>query len=318
MMPGQSGSMPYRFTYRDDLHVLPAGTQDAEVNLHGTFAEDRSADDRVLYYGMPGKGLVRIEADMRVQTLMPLPDPLQTQNIHSTRLVTFNGEKLLVLTANDAGLVAMVTLDGDLKLLLDRPDTAPYIAEDVRYVPTDTLLIDDTLYVTDGYGANVISAYDLRSHTWTAHFGSKNTEKAVDGQFGTAHGIALLPDDSNFIIADRYHSRLQVHGFDGVFVASHGLPDQAWPCFIDFIEWQGRQLAVIPNLYDSNRERAASIYVLDASTFEILSIIRPKDELGVGLATHMHNVTWHVHNDELYLICQAWNPGYYFVLACES
>jgi hypothetical protein len=28
----------------------------------------------------------------------------------------------------------------------------------------------------------------------------------------------------------------------------------------------------------------------------------------------MHNVIWYERDGQLFLICQSWNPGYYFVL----
>jgi hypothetical protein len=45
-----------------------------------------------------------------------------------------------------------------------------------------------------------------------------------------------------------------------------------------------------------------------------LSTIRPKEELGVEEAQHLHNVVLHIDDGQLYLVCQAWNPGRYFVL----
>ena len=60
--------------------------------------------------------------------------------------------------------------------------------------------------------------------------------------------------------------------------------------------------------------RPAPIYILDGSTFEVLSTIRPKEDLGLEPVQHLHNVVWHVEGGQLYLVCQAWNPGYYFVL----
>ena len=43
-----------------------------------------------------------------------------------------------------------------------------------------------------------------------------------------------------------------------------------------------------------------------------------EEELGIELADHIHNVVWHEHNGQLFLVVQAWNPGYYFVLAQEK
>jgi hypothetical protein len=103
---------------------------------------------------------------------------------------------------------------------------------------------------------------------------------------------------------------------EGDFIASHQLPSGSWPCGIDFLEWKGRSLGVIGSLVDPVKDRPAPIYIIDAGTFEVLSTIRPKEELGIDLVQHLHNVVWHVYHDQLYLVCQSWNPGYYFVLEC--
>ena len=71
---------------------------------------------------------------------------------------------------------------------------------------------------------------------------------------------------------------------------------------------------MVGSLKDPEEGRPAPIYLLDGITYEVLSTIRPKDELGGDLAQHLHNVVFHVDKEHLYLVCQAWNPGYYFVL----
>ncbi|NDJ61702.1 MAG: hypothetical protein GYB67_11290 [Chloroflexi bacterium] len=317
-MPGLSGSTPFAFAHRDDLHTLPAAARDHEVNLHGGFAVDQRDGFGPIYYGMPGAGIVRIDADLRQQTLIPLPDRLQPLNFHSTKLGQIDGAWRLFLPANDAELVAVIDLDGALDFVLSRPEFAQYQAEQdgdpVPFKPTDTALVGADLYVADGYGANYITRADARSQAWTGIFGGKNTDAAENGTFGTAHGIRQTHDQQHLIIADRWHSRLQVHDFDGGFVASHGVPAGAWPCGVDFIEWEGRWLAVVGCLYAADRNRPAPIFVLDAVTFEILSTIRPKEDLGVELAQHLHNVVWYAQGDNLYLVCQSWKPGFYFVL----
>ena len=65
---------------------------------------------------------------------------------------------------------------------------------------------------------------------------------------------------------------------------------------------------------DPDENRPAAIYIIDAETYELLSTIRPKEELGIDLAQHLHNVVLHIHDGQVYLICQAWDPGHYFVL----
>jgi hypothetical protein len=101
---------------------------------------------------------------------------------------------------------------------------------------------------------------------------------------------------------------------DGHFLASYKLPAGARPCGIDFIAHEGRGYAVVGSLRDPVEGRPAPIYILDADTYEVLSTIRPKEELGIELAQHLHNVVWYAHGGHLYLLCQSWNPGYYFVL----
>jgi hypothetical protein len=42
--------------------------------------------------------------------------------------------------------------------------------------------------------------------------------------------------------------------------------------------------------------------------------VRPKEELGIELAQHLHNVIWYEYEGRVFLLCQSWNPGCYFVL----
>ena len=55
----RSGDPPFEFVHREDLHVLPVETLDAEVNLHGGFATDPRPGADQLYFGMPECGILR-------------------------------------------------------------------------------------------------------------------------------------------------------------------------------------------------------------------------------------------------------------------
>lgn len=317
-MVAKSGTTPFSFIYRPDLHTLPSQALDYEVNLHGGFAEDKREGFGELYYGMPEVGILRIDADMQSQTLIQLPDKLKPLNFHSTKLGMIEGNWRLILPANDDEMVAVITLDGDLDFILTRPEFDAYQAEDFPYKPTDTALVDEELYIADGYGANYISRANVVSKEWTGIFGGKTEDAHVHGKFGTAHGINLDHHHHHLVIADRLNSRIQVHDRDGEFVQSHGIPTGAWCCGIDFVEWSGQSLAVVGCLYDtdSEKKRPAPIYILDADSYQVISTLRPKEDLGIDLAQRLHNVVWHIYEDTLYLICQSWNPGYFFVLEC--
>lgn len=314
----KSGQAPFVFRYRDDLRSLPAAASAQETKLHGGFALARTATETAIYYGMPDCGLMRVSADLTRQEILPLPDSLAAMNFHSTKVGEFDGKQRLIVPANNHALVAILTLEGDLDFILPRPTFEEYAAADTPFRPTDTVLAADQLFVADGYGANYISTANPHTHRWTGLFGGKTQDADHHGLFGTAHGIARLPTEERLVIADRPHSRLEIYSFDGEFNRSYALPAGSRPCGIDYIQWQDRWLAVVGSLDAPEAGRPAPIYILDGVTHELLSTLRPKEDLGVERADHLHNVIWYSHGDQLYLICQSWNPGFYFVLGLEG
>ena len=309
-----SGQDPFAFALREDLYTLPAAAQEHEVDLHGGFAVDARYGYGQIYYGMPGCGIMRIDADLRRQDIIGLPDDLTPLNFHGTQLGEIDGNRRLFLPANNDELVVVLTLDGDVDFTLPRPELDEYRSEDVPYKPTDTVLMGDRLYVADGYGANYILSADVRTRQWTGIFGGKTEDPEEDGRFATAHGINVNPTHNQLDIADRPHSRIQVHEEEGGFLSSHKLPSGAFLCGISYLDYEDRWYAVIGCLRDPVEDRPAPIYIIDAESYELLSIIRPKEDLGVDLAQHLHNVALHIHDGQVYLVCQAWNPGHYFVL----
>ena len=309
-----SGQDPFAFALREDLYTLPATAREHEVDLHGGFAVDARYGYGQIYYGMPGCGIMRIDADLRRQDIIGLPDDLTPLNFHGTQLGEIDGNRRLFLPANNDELVVVLTLDGDVDFTLPRPELDEYRSEEVPYKPTDTVLMGDRLYVADGYGANYILSADVRTRQWTGIFGGKTEDPEEDGRFATAHGINVNPTHNQLDIADRPHSRIQVHEEEGGFLSSHKLPSGAFLCGISYLDYEDRWYAVIGCLRDPVEDRPAPIYIIDAESYELLSTVRPKEELGVDLAQHLHNVALHIHDGQVYLVCQAWNPGHYFVL----
>lgn len=310
----KSGQSPLVFVHREDLRTLPSAAMAQESKLHGGFAVDH-AGDGAIYYGMPGCGLMRVHADLSAQDILPLPAELQAANFHSTKLGEFDGKRRLIMPANNDELVAIFTLEGNLDFILPRPIFEEYQTAETAFRPTDTVLAEERLYVADGYGANYIALADSRTQRWTDLFGGKVADVHDHHGFGTAHGITLLPTEEKLIIADRPHSRLEVYTYAGEFERSYGLPAGSRPCGIDYIHWQGRWLAAVGSLDAPEAGRPAPIYILDGMTHTLLSTVRPKEDLGIEQADHLHNVVWHSYRETLFLICQSWNPGFYFVLA---
>ena len=166
-------------------------------------------------------------------------------------------------------------------------------------------------------GLNYISIADLKTQKWTRFFGGKTEDPTELGKYGTAHGLNRTPTGEALAIADRPHSRFEIANYQGEVNVSHAIPAGSKPCGIDFALINGTWFAAVGSLDDPVVGRPAPIYVLNAETYEVVSTIRPKEDLGVEKADHIHNTVWHEHAGDTYLICQAWNPGYYFVLKME-
>ncbi len=201
-----------------------------------------------------------------------------------------------------------------INFILPRPVLKEYQDQNASYKPTDAMLVENQLYIADGYASNYITSADVTTQQWTGIFGSITDDPAENGKFATTHRINLNPAHHHLDIADRPHSRIQTHGGDGHFIASHDFPNGAFLCGISYLEYQGRWIAVIGCLNDPVEGRPAPIYTIDAETYELLSTIRQKEELGIEPAQHLHNIALYIHEDQLYLVCQACNPGHYFVL----
>lgn len=317
VMPKTSGQSPFVFSLCDDLYTLPKQALSFEVNLHGGFAVDRENKGKI-YYGMPGCGLMSISSDLRSQDIVELPDDLKPINFHSTTLIEFDGKRRLVLPAESNEKVVIISLDGSLDYILSRPEFEEYANKDVPFNPTDTAFADGTLYVADGYGANYISTADPTTGNWKNIFAGKTSSPSSDGLFGTAHGLGNHPNGHHLSIADRPHARFQHFTSDGHFHSTHNIEHGSKPCGIDFLKRGDRWYALVGSLDDPQQGRAAPIYILDAESYQPISIIRPKEDLGVELADHIHNTVWYENDGQLFLICQAWNPGHYFVLALEQ
>ncbi len=186
MPTAKSGQSPFVFSHCDDLRSVPATALPFEAQLHGSFAVDKRAGFGQVFYGMPGLGLLRASADLTTQDLITLPPGLTPVNFHSTKIGEFEGKTRLFLAAESKEMVAVVTLDGDVEFTLSKPEFAEY--ESAKYLPTDTTLAGDTLFIADGYGSNFISKANVITQKWAGIFGGHSDADHHHG-FGTAHGI---------------------------------------------------------------------------------------------------------------------------------
>ncbi len=108
-----SGQAPFVFTQREDLTKLPSAAQEFEVNLHGGFGVDTRSGYGQIYYGMPGCGIMRIDADLQKQEIINLSDELTPLNFHSTKIGEFDGKQRLFLPSNNDEMVVVLNLEPD-------------------------------------------------------------------------------------------------------------------------------------------------------------------------------------------------------------
>jgi len=240
-----SGQGKFVFAHRGDLNNLPSVAQEHEVRLHGGFAVDDREGCGEVYYGMPGCGIMRVDADLKKQSIINLPVEYAPLNFHSTKIGEFDGKHRLFLSAESNEKVIVMGLDGSIDFVLPRPVFDEYQKKDAPYKPTDTVLVDDQLYIADGYGSNYITSVDVKSRKWQGIFGGLTSDATEDGKFATAHGINFNPVHQHLDIADRPSSRIQAHAKDGRFIGSYKFPPGAWLCGMSYVNYQGRWLGVI-------------------------------------------------------------------------
>ena len=197
MLDKLSGQAPFVFTQRADLHTLPAAARPHEVDLHGGFAVDPRQGHGQIYYGMPGCGIMRVDADLQQQAIIALPDELKPLNFHSTKIGKFDGNWRLFLPANNDEKVVVLSLEGAVDFILPRPVFDEYQSQNAPYMPTDTVLVGNQLFIADGYGSNYVTAVDVTTQQWTGIFGGKTADPAENGRFATAHGHQLQPGSSS-------------------------------------------------------------------------------------------------------------------------
>jgi len=83
--------------------------------MHGGFSEDH--DTGIIYTGIPGYGLCSISKDLKKWTVLNDED-LMKENIHGITVFEHGGEKLLGMALNDAELVAILNLEGEILQVL--------------------------------------------------------------------------------------------------------------------------------------------------------------------------------------------------------
>ncbi len=133
---------------------------------------------------------------------------------------------------------------------------------------------------------------------------------AMAGRELAWHGITWDPNDETLTIADRELHRFQKLKTTGEFVSEYGV-DGANPCDIEFVDWQGGPMAVVPCLRGKG-DSAGVVLLMHGE--QIVATLKPKDDLGLEQFEHIHNAIGVVVDGKLHVLCYGWSPGCYAVL----
>ncbi|MEM9252992.1 MAG: hypothetical protein AAGB29_11635 [Planctomycetota bacterium] len=304
-----SGEGEHRYTLDLDrtlalrFHDDPVVNLQSQWGLHGGFAIDRRPGQGHVYLYAPRVGVYRVSPDLTSKELLiPEEDFGRGANLHNmTFFVSEAGGAFLALTSNNRSAVWIYTVDGERVHELTHPDHNDYYRNGGKFSPTDSDFIDGKLYVTTGYspGDYIVTADPFTGEWLPEFFGGKGD---ADGQFKTAHGITAHPHDHSLVVSDREHHRGQIFAPSGDLERVVPIPHR--PCDVDYHP-DDPGLAVVAGL-------AGPILIL--SDHEVIATIRPRDEIKIPLARHIHNAAFMVIDGRTHILAQSWNPGMVFVL----
>ena len=317
-----SGDAPLRFEVMYTRHHLPDQAQAVLEKLHGGFGVDRREGRGETYFTVPGAGIVRLSADLGKAELIATDADMRDVNMHNATVwLDADSQAYVSYSGNDVGKVFTTAPNGALLHTLPAPaagqafddDTVTgYFRDGGPFVPTDADYLDGRLYVTTGYSPLdyvLTASVDLSdgvAMSWTAlAFGGRGDGV---GQFGTGHGVTISPDGAEVHVSDRKNGKIEAFTRDGAYVSTRRLPDGAWPCDVDY---EG-EYGVTGCLFGLDHERGAPIYVLKGG--EVVSTIRPKEDLGLEGFQHIHDAVLREVGGVLYIVAQAWNPGDFAIL----
>ncbi|HOJ61103.1 MAG TPA: hypothetical protein PK878_12530 [bacterium] len=316
-----SGQGEYRFRLLVRRDILPPEALAVLERAHGGFAVDRREGKGEVYFALPGAGIIRLSPDCQTAELLPTPDELKRTNLHNTTIwYSENGSPRLVFPANDLGKVFTTSLEGELLSVLDAPSAETdfdetnvndYFKQQGKFAPTDVEYLDHLYYITTGYSdldyvlTARVSEPPLQAMWHDLVFGGKGTGL---GQLQTGHGITVGMNGQRLDVADRPVAEIERYTRYGHHRGTIHLPEGSYPCDIDYLE----DLALVPCLQGPVKDQGAPVYLLKGG--EVVSTIRPKEELGLDRFQHVHNAVLTRYQGKLYIVLQAWNPGDFAVL----
>jgi hypothetical protein len=298
-----SGQGFWKFIAATNAVPVPPEAQSVLHRAHGTVVFDADLD--TVYFATKRVGWIAFSNQLRDSWVVQGDVRFKSNNVHGADLLPRKGKPALIAAADNEGyLVYLTDTTFQNPQILHRPNAGPYLGTNQPYRPTDTAFISEKrLFITDGYGGG--------------YFLSATTDPFLyePGLYGghefskTPHGITFDPRDKNLLIAARPEGQLKRWSIKKESVLETGsLPAGTLLCDVDL--WGDYALAAC---LESPGKAPGPLIIINLKKQTIVSIIKPKEELGYEFADHMHDACWYLHKQgkqtDVYLVFTAWNPG---------
>ncbi|MDB6034572.1 MAG: hypothetical protein JWM16_4910 [Verrucomicrobiales bacterium] len=298
-----SGQGFWKFVAEKDLVPTPEETKNFLKGAHGTIIVDTDRD--IVYWGLERVGWVAFSNRMSKSWVVKGDAMVSSGNLHGADILPRKGKLPLVVAADNVEHEVYLSDTSFTQVQkLEWPQGGPYTNKN-QFNPTDAAFIDkDDIWITDGYGKHFFMSAkaDPFKYTGTFYGGNKGFSE-------TPHGITYNPETKNLLVSARPEAVIKEYSpRKNKWLESMGLPSGAHVCDVDV--WGDYALA--PCL-DGPKNTPGPIYVVNLKKREIVSTIKPKEELGYGDAQHMHDACWYVRGKgkdrEVFILFTNWNPG---------
>jgi len=298
-----SGQGFWKFVAATDAVPVPQEAQSVLHRAHGTVVFDAPND--TVYFATKRVGWIAFSNQLRDSWIVQGDAAFKSNNVHGADILPRKGKPSLIAAADNEGYFVYLT-DTTFQnpQVIYRPPDAVFAGTNQPYRPTDTAFVSaDRVFITDGYG----SGYFLSATTDPFAY-----EPGLYGghEFSqTPHGITFDPHDGNLLLSARPEGQLKRWSIRKHATLEIGaLPEGTLLCDVDL--WGDYALAAC---LEGPGKAPGPLVIVNLKTQTMVSVIKPKEELGYDFADHMHDACWYVHRQgkrtDVYLVFTAWNPG---------
>ncbi len=297
-----SGQGYWTFVAANELVPVPGEALSRVKGAHGTIVVDSERD--VVYWGLQDVGWIGFSNKLAKSWIVQGDANFAHGNLHGAALLPRRGKLPLIAVADNVDSEVYVSdTTFQTAQVLDWPEHGPYARKQEFHATDVAFGRKGELFVTDGYGKGFFMPAELEPLKYRDVFiGGKELSK-------TPHGITYNAENKTMLVAARPEGQIkQWRVTDNSWGESLALPTGSTVCDVDLLE----DYALAPCL-DGPNKTPGPIYIVNLRTKKIVSIIRPKEDLGYTEAQHIHDAAWYVtghgSKTEVYIVFTNWNPG---------